>query len=108
MSHFQALSGPESLAERHAGHVPGAADGKPVLHLEKKNDERTILAVSEREEDLACLLECFYTAHLVKERGSLSTAIIVHPKNAQLARHSQLFDDVYEFDSHVSLAKQLR
>lgn len=73
-------------------------------------DTRSVFcAVADRQEDLASLLECFYTAHLMKTRHPDTAAVIlVHPANVQLARHARVFNEVVPVVNDAPLYKQIR
>ncbi len=85
----------------HAASVQPGAALDPSLQV--------FCAVADRQEDLASLLECFYTAHLMKTRHPETAAVIlVHPANVQLARHARVFDEVVPVAPETPLYKQIR
>ena len=65
----------------------------------KKEVKRRFLAVAPELENMAVLLECVYTAHLLhKKHRNFTTAIIVHPSNRGLVRQLGGFDEIIPFE----------
>ena len=59
--------------------------------------DRRFLAVAPDANNLAVLLECVYTARLLKKRHQkIHAAILAHPCNAALLRLTAVFDEVLE------------
>ncbi|MCB1324310.1 MAG: hypothetical protein H7A21_17215 [Spirochaetales bacterium] len=58
---------------------------------------RRFLAFVPERDELAALLECMYTARLIRRRHEgVETAIVVHPDNARFVTQGNLFDQVIE------------
>src|SRR5690606_30458856 len=74
------------------------------FHKKKGQTFRNFVAVAVGANDAAVLLECLYTAQLIRSRHeAFRTAIIVHPSNEVLARGSGVFDSVYVLDDERKL-----
>ena len=70
--------------------------------------DRLLLALCAGENNLASLLECVFTAHLVKTRHGMRTEILVHEDTAELALASGVFDRVLPIDADASLRSQIQ
>ncbi len=65
--------------------------------------ERRFLAVAPEADNLAVLLECVYTARLLKKRHEpaqrIHAGILAHPQNAELLKLTGVFDEVLELEA---------
>ncbi len=80
------------------GKLNGSSGGFRLRELfggSKKEKAIRFLAVAESRDNLSVLLECMYTAHLLrKKHQGVHTSLLVHEANAELARQCGLFEDV--------------
>ncbi|MEQ9363788.1 MAG: hypothetical protein RIF32_06080 [Leptospirales bacterium] len=73
---------------------------KPKKGGEKGAPDRRFLAVAPEADNLAVLLECVYTARLLKKRHEkIHAGILAHPCNADLLKLTGVFDEVLELET---------
>ncbi len=83
----------------------------PQKNLKKKKRaaKKRLLAVAMEKNNPTALLECFYSAHLLKKRDKRAeTAIIIAPENRQLAEWSGLFDSIVAPENGYKLRDVVR
>lgn len=70
--------------------------------------ERRFLALAPDPENLAVLLECLYTARLLKKRHtSIETSIFTHPVNAELLELTGVFDRIEPLEEDESWRQRI-
>ena len=98
---------------------PSVVGAAPVAELDpavvrkgfrKKREAavKNFVAIAPHLDNAAILIECIYTAHLLKKRHpGFRTGILVHPANARLAEESGVFDAVFAVRSDRTLRREI-
>ncbi len=100
-----------ALAPRPAPDEEDAQGLPSRKEFRRKKEEavRNFVAVAVDRDNASVLLECIYTAQLVRRRHKgFRTGILVHPDNELLAHKSGVFDGVFVLRADRSLRKEIQ
>lgn len=88
--------------------VQDAEVSRKGFRKKREDAVRNFVAVAPAAHNAAILLECIYTAHLLRKRNrGFRTGLLVHPANVDFARASGAFDAVFAIGEARSLRTEI-